>query len=79
MQNLHCFWCSFFRFIIVEVARPGGIKKEHGLEYYFEKQRQICQDYNVLPDVLKMTLSDIDYWYDGIKDALIKYYSERSK
>lgn len=31
---------------------------------------QICRTYHVLPDVRAMTMSEIRFWYDGIRGEL---------
>lgn len=38
--------------------------------------RQISMDYPGLPDVREMTLDDIEFWYDGLRESLKKHYKK---
>ena len=40
------------------------------LPVYGEMLQQICLDYGGLPDVRRMTLSEVRFWYDGIRGIL---------
>ena len=63
---------AFFRLTAVVVVRNGGEVTKYGAEYWAERHRQICANYNVLPDVLEMNLDDIEYFYVGIIETLKK-------
>jgi hypothetical protein len=54
-------------------VRHGEVVTKHGVEFWCEKQKQICLSYNSLPNVLNMSLDEIDYFYQGIIGDLIKY------
>lgn len=57
-----------------EVILPKG---RHTLDFvYSEMLYQICRDYPALPDPRTLTLSEIGFWYDGLRTELKKATKE---
>ncbi len=41
--------------------------------------RQICSDYRVLPDPRTLTITEILFWYDGLREVLQERTKPRKK
>ena len=53
-------------------------KGRHTLSFvYSEMLYQICRDYPALPDPRTLTISEIAFWYDGLRTELKKATKER--
>ena len=50
----------------------GVLWKRRGPQYVSLMIRQICLDYSGLPDVRTLSLSEIKFFYDGLKPVLLK-------
>lgn len=46
---------------------------------YREMMLQICADYHSLPDPLSLTMSQIRFFYDGLRPTLQKHTDPNSK
>jgi hypothetical protein len=44
---------------------------------YGEMIRQICRDYNGLPDVRTLTEDEIEFFYDGLRPELMRATKRR--
>jgi hypothetical protein len=70
---VHCYRYAFFGLTRSRVVRHGVDEKlkSNTLEnVYSEMLLQVCRDYPGLPDPRTLTLSEIRFFYDGIRYEL---------
>jgi len=59
------------------VAERGQELKVHGIKWIGTLIRQICADYNSLPDVRAMTIGEIKFFYEPLIPGLAKQQREK--
>ena len=65
----------FFGPVKIQLVRFGGDAKlqkgQHNfINVYTEMLLQICRDYSTLPDIRTITISEIRFFYNGIRSEL---------
>jgi len=59
------------------VAEHGLEKKVRGIGWIGTLIRQICADYNSLPDVRTMSIAEIKFFYEPLIPGLVKQQREK--
>ncbi len=56
--------------VLVRDGADCKLKDNRMMPVYCEMFLQICRDYSSLPDVKTLTLSEISFYYDGLRREL---------
>ena len=63
----------------VKLARHGQEEEVLGAQYISNQLLQIAADYNSLPDLRKITVDEISFFYEPLIPGLIEMQKEKMK
>lgn len=67
------------RSLVVRHGQDEKLSENTFYNVYTEMFFQICRDYPGLPDPRTLTLSQIKFFYDGVRDELKKHTAPKTK
>ncbi len=62
----------------VDLVGNGAVRRQRGLGAIQSALLQIARDYSGLPDIRTLSLSDILFYYDGLRAELVQRTTVKS-